>query len=59
MEAVDKILASAKKAGLKAGMHCTSAEYAKEMIAKGFDFITVISDENLLARGAAERAKLG
>jgi 4-hydroxy-2-oxoheptanedioate aldolase len=59
MDAVDKILAAAKKAGLHAGMHCTSAEYAKEMIVKGFDFVTVISDENLLARGAAERAKLG
>jgi 4-hydroxy-2-oxoheptanedioate aldolase len=58
MEAVDKILVTAKKAGLKAGMHCTSAEYAQLMIEKGFDFVTVISDENLLARGAAERAKL-
>jgi hypothetical protein len=29
------------------------------MIEKGFDFLTVISDENLLSRGAAERAKLG
>ena len=58
MEAVDKILAAAKSAGLKAGMHCTSAEYAREMIARGFDFVTVISDETLLARGAAERAKL-
>jgi 4-hydroxy-2-oxoheptanedioate aldolase len=58
MEAVDKILQSAKRAGIKAGMHCTSAEYAGAMIEKGFDFVTVISDENLLARGAAERAKL-
>jgi 4-hydroxy-2-oxoheptanedioate aldolase len=58
MEAVDKILKSAKRAGIKAGMHCTSADYAKAMIEKGFDFVTVISDENLLARGAAERAKL-
>jgi 4-hydroxy-2-oxoheptanedioate aldolase len=56
---VDKILGAAKKAGLKAGMHCTSAEYAQAMIAKGFDFVTVISDENLLALGAAERAKFG
>ena len=58
MDAIDKILKAAKKAGLKAGMHCTSAEYAAQMIEKGFDFLTVISDENLLARGAAERAKL-
>jgi len=58
MQAVDRILTAAQKAGLHAGMHCTSADYAREMIAKGFDFVTVISDENLLARGAAERAKL-
>ena len=58
MQAVDHILSAAKKAGLRAGMHGTSAEYARQMIEKGFDFVTVISDENLLARGAAERAKL-
>jgi 4-hydroxy-2-oxoheptanedioate aldolase len=59
MEAVDRILAAAHRAGLKAGMHGTSAEYAAQMIERGFDFVTVISDENLLARGKAERAKLG
>jgi 4-hydroxy-2-oxoheptanedioate aldolase len=55
-EAIDKILAAAKRAGKRAGMHCTSADYARQMVDKGFDFVTVISDENLLARGAAERA---
>ena len=59
LEAIDRIVAAAHNAGLKAGMHCTSAEYARDMIAKGFDFVTVISDETLLARGTAERAKLG
>jgi len=58
MEAVDKILAAAKRAGKHAGMHCTSPEYALEMIAKGFDFVTVISDEGLLAKGAAIRAQM-
>jgi 4-hydroxy-2-oxoheptanedioate aldolase len=58
MEAVDRILASAKKAGLRAGMHCASADYARAMVQKGFDFVTVISDEVLLSRGAAERALL-
>jgi 4-hydroxy-2-oxoheptanedioate aldolase len=58
MDAVDRILEAAKRAGLKAGMHCSGADYARKMIAKGFDFVTVISDENLLARGAAERAQL-
>jgi 4-hydroxy-2-oxoheptanedioate aldolase len=56
MEAIDRILAAAKRAGKRAGMHCTSADYARQMIDKGFDFVTVISDETLLARGAAERA---
>jgi 4-hydroxy-2-oxoheptanedioate aldolase len=58
MDAVDRILEAARRAGLKAGMHCSGADYARKMIAKGFDFVTVISDENLLARGAAERAQL-
>lgn len=59
MEAIDAILATAHKAGLKAGMHCNGADYAARMIDKGFDFVTVTSDETLLAAGAAERAKLG
>ena len=59
MEAIDRILAAAHRAGLKAGMHCSGADYARAMIEKGFDFVTVTSDETLLAGGAAERAKLG
>lgn len=58
MEAVDRILATAKRVGRFAGMHCSSAEYALQMIEKGFDFVTVISDEVLLSRGAGERAKI-
>jgi 4-hydroxy-2-oxoheptanedioate aldolase len=58
MDAIERILRAAKRAGRKAGIHCTSAEYAKEMVAKGFDFVTVGSDENLLARGVAERDKM-
>jgi 4-hydroxy-2-oxoheptanedioate aldolase len=51
MAAVDRILAAAKKAGLAAGMHCTGPDYALAMIAKGFDLVTVTSDETLLAAG--------
>jgi 4-hydroxy-2-oxoheptanedioate aldolase len=58
MAAVDRILAAAKKAGLAAGMHCTGADYALAMIAKGFDLVTVTSDETLLAAGAGLRAKI-
>jgi 4-hydroxy-2-oxoheptanedioate aldolase len=59
MAAVDRILAAAKNAGLRAGMHCSSAEYARQMVSKGFDFVTVTSDEMLLSHGKAERAKMG
>jgi 4-hydroxy-2-oxoheptanedioate aldolase len=55
MGAIDRILTAAKRAGICAGMHCNGADYAREMIAKGFDLVTVISDEGLLARGSAER----
>jgi 4-hydroxy-2-oxoheptanedioate aldolase len=58
MEAVDHILAAARRAGRFAGMHCISPEYALEMIDRGFDFVTVISDEGLLAKGAAVRAQV-
>lgn len=58
IDAIERILNAAKNANRKAGMHCTSAEYANEMIAKGFDFVTVGSDENLLAQGYAERSKI-
>src|SRR3569833_2298265 len=40
------------------GVICPDFDNAVEMIARGFDFVTVISDETLLARGGAERAKL-
>jgi 4-hydroxy-2-oxoheptanedioate aldolase len=58
MAAVDRILAAAKAAGLRTGMHGTTADYALKMIAKGFDLVTVTSDEVLLAAGKAERQKI-
>ena len=53
--AIDKILATAKKAGLTAGIYCTSAAYAKQMFKKGFDLVTCTSDTALLRAGAALR----
>jgi 4-hydroxy-2-oxoheptanedioate aldolase len=53
--AIDKILATAHKAGLTAGIYCTSADYAKQMFAKGFDLVTCTSDTALLRAGAALR----
>jgi 4-hydroxy-2-oxoheptanedioate aldolase len=53
--AIDKILATAKKAGLTAGIYCTSADYAKQMFKKGFDLVTCTSDTALLRAGSALR----
>jgi 4-hydroxy-2-oxoheptanedioate aldolase len=53
VEAIDKILATAKKAKLKAGIYCRNADYAEAMMKKGFDLVTVTSDEAMLATGAS------
>jgi 4-hydroxy-2-oxoheptanedioate aldolase len=54
--AIDTILGAAKKAGLRAGIHCISTDYAKQMIAKGFDLVTVGgSDIRIYAAALSER----
>jgi len=57
VEAIDRILASAKRAGLKAGIYCRNADYAKAMMEKGFDLATVTSDEAMIASGGAVARK--
>jgi 4-hydroxy-2-oxoheptanedioate aldolase len=56
-EAIDAIVRYAKEAGLRAGIYCRSVEYARGMAAKGFDLVTVTSDENLLSAGGEARAR--
>jgi 4-hydroxy-2-oxoheptanedioate aldolase len=56
-EAIDKILAEAKRAGLRTGIYCRNADDAKAMLARGFDLVTVTSDDALLGAGAAIAAK--
>ena len=55
VKAIDRTLAVAKNAGLKAGIFCVAPDYSREMFAKGFDLVTVLSDVTLLAAGAALR----
>jgi 4-hydroxy-2-oxoheptanedioate aldolase len=57
VDAIDAILRCAKEAGLRAGIYCRSVEYARDMAAKGFDLVTVISDEALLSAGAEARSR--
>ncbi len=47
-----RILESAKKRNLLAGLHNGTAEYANKMIKKGFDLVTVGSDSRYIASGA-------
>jgi 4-hydroxy-2-oxoheptanedioate aldolase len=57
VKAIDAILAAAKAAGKRAAIYCKSVDYAKAMIAKGFDLVVVTSDEALLSSGAALAAQ--
>ena len=47
-----KILESAKKKNLLAGIHNGSVEYAQKMISKGFNLVTVGSDQRFMSAGA-------
>jgi 4-hydroxy-2-oxoheptanedioate aldolase len=51
VEAIDHILAAAKRHGLRCAIVNGSVEYSKEMAAKGFDLVTVVSDMALLRGG--------
>jgi 4-hydroxy-2-oxoheptanedioate aldolase len=54
VEAIDKVLATAKKHGVVAGIHTGSTGYASQMIEKGFQFVTVLSDVRLMTLAAEQ-----
>ena len=47
-----RILEAAKKRNLLAGIHNGSAEYAQKMISRGFNLVTVGSDQRFMSSGA-------
>lgn len=55
VKAIDRILAIAKANNIKAGIYCATTAYATSMMAKGFDLVTVTSDNALLGAGTAIR----
>ena len=55
VEAIDHILAAAKSHGVVPGIHCGSPAYATRMVEQGFQLVTILSD-NLLMATAAKRA---
>jgi 4-hydroxy-2-oxoheptanedioate aldolase len=52
--AIDFILERARAHGVVAAIHNGSAEYAKRMIDKGFQLVTISSDARLMAAGAQQ-----
>ena len=53
VEAVDTILAAAKKHKVAAGIHCPSGASARDKIEKGFQFTTIANDARLMAMASS------
>lgn len=53
MAAIDKIMAAAQRHNIAVGMHTGSTDYARKMIARGMQFVTIQTDTELLRRSAA------
>ena len=53
VEAIDRVLDSARDLGLPAGIFAGSTEYASRMVEKGFQFVNVSTDAKLMAGAAA------
>ena len=51
---IDQIVEVAKTHGKFTGIHCGAPAYAKRMFAKGFDFVTILSDAALLVNAAKQ-----
>ena len=51
-KAIDTICAAAKRHGVRPGIHTASPAGARNMIARGFQFTTLLSDNALLANAA-------
>ena len=57
MDAIKRILEAAKEAGIKAGIHCLAPAYAREMMALGFDLVTLGTDIRLFTAAYADAMK--
>jgi 4-hydroxy-2-oxoheptanedioate aldolase len=55
LAAIDRIRDAAKAAGIQAGMHCMMPQYARDMAARGFDFVTLGNDARMLTTELAAR----
>lgn len=51
--ALDAILASARRHGLKAGLFAANIDHAIDMLKRGYDLVTVMNDVSLMASAAS------
>jgi 4-hydroxy-2-oxoheptanedioate aldolase len=54
MERIDATLAATKRHGIRSGIHTMTADYANEMIEKGFDLVTLSSEFRLMMAAATD-----
>ena len=52
LEPIERIMTAAKTRGVVPGIHCGSAAYARRMIDLGFQLVTLLSDQRLMAAAA-------
>jgi 4-hydroxy-2-oxoheptanedioate aldolase len=57
VDAIDTILKKCKSAGRRCGIHTGSVEYARSMVAKGFDLVTILGDSRIMAAAAEALVK--
>ena len=55
--AIEEILQTAHKHGVKAGIHCPSGKSVRDKFQKGFDFATILNDVRLMAAAAEAEIK--
>jgi len=58
LDAFDKILAACKANDRRVGVHTMSVAYSQQMLARGFDLVTVANDIRYLAAGRREVAEM-
>ena len=57
-DALETILAAARKYNLPLGIYCPSAEIARQRIEQGFLFVNVANDTNILVEGVRQALKV-
>jgi 4-hydroxy-2-oxoheptanedioate aldolase len=50
----ERLIAETTKRGIRAGVHCGTAEYAVRMLKMGFRLVTVMNDAGLMAKAARQ-----